>query len=66
MKWYTFYTPDYIFYKNHMEERLHGSRFEFRPISLESLTLSNCDHHFLNNTVKIQLVIIYMYQQQCK
>ena len=40
-----------------MEERLQGSRFEFRPISLESLTLSNCDHHFLNNTVKIQLVI---------
>jgi hypothetical protein len=57
MKWYFFYTPNYHFYKNHIENRLNNSNFEVEPILLNELKLSNTGHHFLNNTVKIELVI---------
>lgn len=57
MKWYFFYTPNYHFYKNHIVTRLDNSNFEIEPIVINELTLSNVGHHFLNNTMKIQLVI---------
>jgi len=57
MKWYFFHTQNYHFYKNHIENRLNNSNFEVEPILLNELKLSNIGHHFLNNTVKIELVI---------
>ena len=57
MKWYYFYTPNYHFYKNHIETRLHNSKFKSEPIVVNHLSLSNVGHHFMNNTTKIQLVI---------
>jgi len=57
MKWYFFYTPNYHFYKNHIESRLNNSNFEVEPLLVNELKLSNVIHHFLNNTLKIELVI---------
>jgi hypothetical protein len=57
MKWYFFYTPNYHFYRNHIEDRLKNSKFDAEPILINNLKLSPFHHHFLNNTIKIQLVI---------
>ena len=57
MKWYFFYTPNYHFYKNHIEDRLKNSKFYADPILINNLKLSPIHHHFLNNTTKIELVI---------
>jgi hypothetical protein len=50
---YFIYTPDYIFWKNHITETLHGT-FDIRPIAIEKMRLSNRSHHMLNVTDKIQ------------
>ena len=57
MKWYFFYTSDYHFYKNHIESRLKNSKFEVSPILTNDIKLSKVGHHFINNTLKIELVI---------
>jgi hypothetical protein len=57
MKWYFFYTPNYHFYKNHIETRLANSKFTAEPILVKELVLSDTLHHFLNNTIKVELVL---------
>jgi len=56
IKFYYFYTPDYEFWNNHLSNTLSGS-FDVQPIKQESIHLSNVSHHFLNVTLKIELVI---------
>jgi hypothetical protein len=53
---YYFYTPDYEFWHNHLSKKL-SSVFDVQPISIEKINLSNISHHFLNVTIKIELIV---------
>ena len=55
-KFFYFYTPDYQFWDIHLSITLKEI-FDVQPIKIDSLSLSNTGHHFLNLTVKIELVI---------
>jgi hypothetical protein len=56
IKFYYFYTPDYEFWNNHLSTTLSGS-FDVKPLKQEYIQLSNISHHFLNITLKVELVI---------
>jgi len=56
IKFYYFYTPDYEFWNNHLSNTLSGV-FDVHPLKQDHIKLSNVSHHFLNITLKIQLVI---------
>jgi hypothetical protein len=56
---YFFYTPNYIFWYNHLTETLNNI-FNVNPIEIEKIILSNANltgHHFTNVTIKVELVI---------
>jgi hypothetical protein len=59
LKFYYFYTPDYLFWHNHLSHVL--TTFEICPIKIENLQLQDSKqtgtHHFLNCTKKIELII---------
>ena len=56
LKFYYFYTPDYEFWNNHLSTTLSGV-FDIHPLKQDHIKLSNVSHHFLNVTLKIELLI---------
>jgi hypothetical protein len=56
IKFYYFYTPDYEFWNDHLSTTLCNT-FDVQPIKQESICLSNVGHHFMNVTLKIELII---------
>jgi hypothetical protein len=60
MKWYYFYTPNYHFYRDKINQRLYNSKFQANGIEIPKLNLSslkNFTHHFTNLTIKIELIL---------
>lgn len=56
IKFYYFYTPDYVFWDNHLKNTL-DRYFSVNPILVEKINLSNVSHHFLGVSIKIELLI---------
>jgi hypothetical protein len=56
INFYYFYTPDYEFWNNHLKDTL-DKQFNLNPILVEKINLSNVSHHFLNVSIKIELLI---------
>ena len=58
-KWFYFYTPDYGFWHEHLQETL-GEHFDLRPLPVDpaSLRLNEGEgHHFRGCPLKIELLI---------
>lgn len=55
IKWYYFYTPDYIFYHQHLSSTLKES-FDIQALLIDKLVLSSEKHHFFGITTKLDLV----------
>jgi len=60
MKWYFFYTPNYQFYKNKINQKLENTKFEAKGIEIPKINMSSLNdhtHHFVNVPLKIELLI---------
>jgi len=56
IKFYYFFTTDYEFWHNHLSKTLSGT-FDIQSLLIDNINLSKISHHFLNISIKIELVI---------